>query len=81
MDGAALDRFPSNTSLLARCQPIYEELSGWQEPTASATRMSQLPARAVAYILRIEELVGCKVDIISTGPRREETILIKPVIH
>ena len=81
VDGAALDRFPSNTSLLFRCQPIYEELSGWQEPTASATRMSQLPAGAVAYILRIAELVGCKVDIISTGPRREETILIKPVIH
>ena len=81
MDGLALDRFPANTSLLARCQPIYEEIPGWNELTAGATSMSQLPTRAVVYIRRIEELVGCKIDIISTGPRREETILIMPVIH
>jgi len=79
--GTMLDRFPANTSLLARCQPIYEELPGWDQPTASATSISQLPARAVAYIRRIEELVRCKVHIISTGPRREETILLKPIIR
>jgi adenylosuccinate synthase len=76
-----LDRFPANTSLLSRCQPIYEELPGWDEPTASATSMSQLPSRAVAYIRRIEELVGCPAHLISTGPSRGETILIEPIIR
>ncbi|HLF03751.1 MAG TPA: adenylosuccinate synthase [Dehalococcoidia bacterium] len=79
-DGRELDRFPANTSLLARCQPVYEELPGWDRPTASATRLSQLPPEAEAYVRRIEELVGCQVRIISTGPSRDESILIEPVI-
>ena len=80
VDGQEMDRFPANTSLLARCQPIYEELPGWDQPTASATSLSQLPERAVVYVRRVEELMGCKVHVISTGPSREETILIQPVI-
>ena len=78
--GKELHRFPANTGLLEQCQPIYEELPGWDQPTASATSTSQLPDNAVAYVQRIEELVGCPVQIISTGPSREETILIQPVI-
>jgi adenylosuccinate synthase len=78
--GKELHRFPANTGLLEQCQPIYEELPGWDQPTASATSISQLPDNAVAYVQRIEELVGCPVQIISTGPSREETILIQPVI-
>ena len=81
VDGRELDRFPVNTSLLDRCQPIYEEFSGWDQPTAGATSMSQLPQNAITYVKRVEELVGCKVQIISTGPAREETILVEPVIH
>jgi adenylosuccinate synthase len=81
VDNQVLSRFPANTSLLARCQPVYEELPGWDQPTASATSMSQLPVRAVAYVRRIEELVGCSVHLISTGPRRQETIVIKPIIQ
>jgi len=75
VDGKALDRFPSNTNLLEQCQPVYEELPGWDEPTASLTRFEQLPDNALCYVKRIEELVGCETQIISTGPRREETIL------
>ena len=60
-DGQELDRFPANTNLLARCQPVYEELPGWDRPTASATSLSQLPENAIAYIRRIEELVGVPV--------------------
>jgi adenylosuccinate synthase len=78
--GKELHRFPANTGLLEQCQPIYEELPGWDQPTASATSISQLPDNAVAYVQRIEELVGCPVQIISTGPSREETILIQSVI-
>ena len=79
VDGKRVDRFPANTRLLARCEPIYEELPGWDQPTASATELSQLPENALAYVKRIEELVGCRVQIISTGPRREETIQVEPV--
>ena len=80
VDGKDLDRFPANTSLLAQCQPVYEELPGWDEPTASATSLSQLPQNALDYVRRIEELVGCKVQIISTGPSRDETIEVERVI-
>ncbi len=79
VDGERLDRFPANTGLLARCEPIYEELPGWDQPTASATKLSQLPANALAYVKRIEELVGCRVQIISTGPARAETIQVEAV--
>ena len=79
VNGERVHRFPANTGLLARCEPIYEELPGWDKPTASATQLSQLPENALAYVKRIEELVGCKVQIISTGPRREETIQVEPV--
>ena len=79
VDGKRIERFPANTGLLARCEPIYEELPGWDQPTASATKLSQLPANALAYVHRIEQLVGCKVQIISTGPRRDETIQVEPI--
>ena len=80
-DGQELDRFPANTGLLERCEPIYEKMPGWLEPTASATRTDQLPANALAYVRRIEDLVGCRAQIISTGPSREETIAIDKIIH
>ena len=80
VNGQVIDRFPSNTSLLAQCQPIYEEHPGWSQPTASATSVSQLPENAMSYVNRIEELVGCPVQIISTGPSREETIEVSRII-
>ncbi|MBO19150.1 MAG: adenylosuccinate synthase [Chloroflexi bacterium] len=79
VNGQRLDRFPANTGLLAQCKPVFEELPGWDEPTASVTELSQLPKNALAYVRRIEELVGCRAQIISTGPRRDETIQVEPV--
>ena len=79
VNGERLDRFPANTGLLAQCKPVFEELPGWDEPTASVTELSQLPKNALAYVRRIEELVGCRAQIISTGPRRDETIQVEPV--
>ncbi|HAA95248.1 MAG TPA: adenylosuccinate synthase [Dehalococcoidia bacterium] len=79
VNGERLDRFPANTGLLAQCEPVFEELPGWDEPTASVTELSQLPKNALAYVRRIEELVGCRAQIISTGPRRDETIQVEPV--
>ena len=79
-EGEAVERFPASISLLERCQPVYEELPGWDQPTASATQISQLPPQAIAYVRRIEELVGCQVNLISTGPERWETIPIGPIL-
>ena len=80
VDGRAVSRFPSDTRVLEQCAAVYEELPGWAEPTAKVTELADLPANARAYVRRIEELVGCRAQLISTGPRREETILVEPVI-
>ena len=79
IDGEAVDHFPASIALLERCQPVYEELPGWDKPTAGTTDITELPGEALAYIRRIEELVGCPIDVISTGPKRWETILIRPI--
>ncbi len=76
--GEEIDRFPANTALLARCQPVYKELPGWDQPTASATKLDKLPKNARAYVDYIQELLECPVQIISTGPSRNETIQVKP---
>ena len=75
-----IDYFPANIALQEQCSPVYEELPGWDTPTASSTRKDQLPTNALNYIKRVEDLVGCRVQIISTGPSREETILVEPVL-
>ena len=58
-------------------KPIYETLPGWKESTFGLTEMSQLPANALAYVRRLETLIGCPIDIISTGPDRAETIILR----
>ncbi len=80
LDGQVLNRFPTSAAALERCEPVYEELPGWSEPTESVQRLDDLPEGARAYARRLEELVGVPIDLISTGPKREETIAIRPVI-
>ena len=80
VNGRMLERFPSNITLLEQCQPIYEDMPGWKIPTAGATKMDQLPKEATAYIRRLEELIGCPFQLISTGPHREETIRLQPIM-
>ncbi len=80
LDGEVIYNMPGSVSDLKRCKPIYEDHTGWQSPTASATKLEDLPKEARAYIDRLEELVGCTIDIISTGPRRHETIMVRPVL-
>ena len=58
-------------------EPVYETIDGWKEPTARARSWAQLPAQAIKYVRRIEELVGCPVALLSTSPEREDTILMK----
>ncbi|MES2070689.1 MAG: adenylosuccinate synthase [Pseudomonadota bacterium] len=77
VDGKAVDIFPVGAEEAARCVPVYEEMPGWSETTVGAKSLDALPAAARNYIKRIEELVGAPVDMISTGPDREETIVLR----
>ena len=75
--GAIIDHFPANATDQAAVEPIYEEMEGWQESTAGARSWAQLPAQAIKYIRRIEELIQCPVALVSTSPEREDTILVR----
>ncbi len=80
LNGNILKDFPSDITLLDRCQPIYEELPGWQTDTSNIRNAKQLPSQARRYIARIEELLSCPVSIISVGASREQTIIVTQVI-
>jgi adenylosuccinate synthase len=73
----AFDYFPSGLTDQARVEPIYEYLDGWSETTRGARSWKDLPANAIKYVKRIEELVSCPVAILSTSPERNDTILVK----
>jgi adenylosuccinate synthase len=77
VDGNAVDIFPVGAEEAARCVPVYEEMPGWSESTVGAQSMEALPVNARNYIQRIEQLVGVPVDMVSTGPDREETIVLR----
>jgi len=76
LDGREIDYLPAGEGAQARVEPIYETIAGWQEPTARARSWAELPAPAIKYVRRIEELVGCPVALLSTSPEREDTILM-----
>ena len=77
IDGRAVDIFPVGAEDAARCVPVYEEMPGWSESTVGAKSMDALPAAARAYVMRIQALVGVPIDMVSTGPDREETIVLR----
>ncbi|EJL92210.1 adenylosuccinate synthase [Herbaspirillum sp. CF444] len=77
LNGKIVDIFPVGAEEAAACQPIYEEMPGWKESTVGVQSLDGLPSNARAYIKRIEELVGVPIDMISTGPDREETIVLR----
>ena len=79
LNGKSIDYFPANVATLAKCQPIYEELPGWQASVRDIRQFEQLPAEARQYIARLEELISCPVNLISVGPRREQIIKLKPI--
>ncbi|OWJ86826.1 adenylosuccinate synthetase, partial [Haematobacter massiliensis] len=76
VDGVKYDHLPTAAALQSRATPIYEELEGWQESTAGARSWAELPAAAVKYVRRIEELIQCPVALLSTSPERDDTILV-----
>ena len=79
VNGQTINQFPSSPLLLERCQPVYEEVPGWQSPTAHLRHFGDLPPLAQSYVRKLENLAGCPIDIISVGPQREETITVRPI--
>ena len=75
--GNRYDYLPSSTKLQAEVTPVYETFEGWPSTTRGARSWAELPATAVKYVRRIEELIGAPVALLSTGPERDETILVK----
>ena len=76
VDGQRLDHFPSDAAAQAACTPIYEEMPGWHDSTYGARSWADLPANAVKYIRRVEELTKTPVTLLSTSPERDDTILV-----
>ncbi|CUJ12205.1 adenylosuccinate synthase [Cognatishimia activa] len=76
LDGEKLDYLPTAADQQARCTPIYEELPGWSESTEGARSWNDLPANAIKYVKRVEELIECPVALLSTSPERDDTILV-----
>ena len=75
--GKIYDYLPASMKIQAEIEPIYEEMPGWSESTHGAKSWAELPAQAIKYIRRIEELIECQVALLSTSPKREDTILVK----
>ncbi|MCB1366397.1 MAG: adenylosuccinate synthase [Rhodobacteraceae bacterium] len=76
LDGTILDYLPTAADSQARCVPVYEEVPGWTESTEGARSWADLPANAIKYVKRIEELIDCPVALLSTSPERDDTILV-----
>ena len=77
IDGAFSDILPVGADDLARCVPVYETMAGWQDSTVGVRTLDGLPVAARAYIQRMEDVCGVPVDMISTGPDRDETIVLR----
>ncbi len=77
LNGREIDYLPAGERAQAEVEPIYETIEGWRDRTAGARSWADLPAQAIKYVRRVEELVGCPVALLSTSPVREDTILMK----
>jgi adenylosuccinate synthase len=75
--GKTLNEMPSSLTAQEACEPIYDTIEGWRSSTTGMKSYDQLPARAKAYLSRLEELMGCRIFLVSTGTRREEAILLE----
>src|SRR3954451_15160933 len=77
LDGRTLDHLPASQGAQARAEPVYEAIEGWRGSTAGARSWADLPAQAIKYVRRIEELIGAPVALLSTSPERDDTILVQ----
>ena len=76
LDGREIDYMPASQAVQARIEPVYETIEGWKGATGGARSWAQLPAQAIKYVRRIEELIGAPVALLSTSPQRDDTILV-----
>ena len=79
--GRAVDLIPTGAEAVARCTPVYETMPGWKDSTVGARSFAALPDNARAYLNRIEALTGVPIAMVSTGPDRDETILVHHPFH
>jgi len=77
LDGKELDHLPAAQGQQARVEPIYETMKGWNKSTRGARSWAELPAQCIKFVRRLEELVGVPVALLSTSPKREDTILVR----
>jgi adenylosuccinate synthase len=77
LDGERLNRLPASATVQAKIVPVYEDFEGWSQSTQGARRWADLPAQAVKYVRRLEELIECPITLLSTSPERDDTILMK----
>ncbi|ATQ67656.1 MULTISPECIES: adenylosuccinate synthase [Methylosinus] len=77
LDGVRIDRLPASQAAQARVVPVYETIEGWKGTTGGARSWADLPAQAIKYVRRIEELIGAPVALLSTSPERDDTILVQ----
>jgi adenylosuccinate synthase len=79
LDGDSISNFPGSAASLERCQPVYEELPGWQADTSGIRHYEDLPGEARQYLSRLEELISCPIKLVSVGQRREQTVMVSDV--
>ena len=77
LDGKTLDVLPRGAEAVARCEPIYEDFAGWTDSTVGITDWNKLPKTAQDYLKRVQEICGKPISMVSTGPERDETILLQ----
>jgi adenylosuccinate synthase len=81
LDGKIVDTVPASLTTYARCEPLWEQLPGWQASTSEARTFAELPGAAQAFLDRISELIDCPIDLVSVGSHRRQTIIVNPIFR
>jgi adenylosuccinate synthase len=79
--GEVLTSFPSDISILEKCQPIYEEVGGWQKSISGVRNLGKLPAAARKYMSRLEDLLSCPISLVSIGPDRRQIVSVRDLFN
>jgi len=76
-EGKALETLPASLEIFEKCRPVYEELPGWKKDITGVRSFEELPSAAQSYVRRLQELAGCQIVLVSVGPRRDQTIILR----
>ena len=79
--GKIMEEFPASLNILAECEPVYEELAGWTNDITGVQSLDDLPPEACHYVERVSQLTGIPIAILSVGPKREQTIMLRSVFE